>query len=383
MKRGLLVILIFILIIGAIATYGIMESHDQDMEREEDIRVPVQVERASFRLMERKIELTGDVLPLEKVFITPKVGGVILEKLLVDKGSLVKKGQPLAFLEHETIDAQLNQVEAELNVAKAQLKKAEVNLSNLSIERIRYEKLYEKGVVPKQTLDNVDTQYRSLQAEKELAKAQIKKMEAMLRQLRIQKKDHTIFAPTDGIIAEKFLDEGNLVDRKNPILLLLKMNPIKVLTKVVEEEIPYLSQGKKVEIRLDPYPGRVFRGRIVKIDPMLDSVTRTAGVEIHIPNDEYLLRPGMFAKVRIILDRKKALAIPSDALQRYPGTGVYFVYTVDGDFARKRNIKLGLREGNTVEVIEGLKEGDRVVVRGQENLRTGTPVRIVREGGIG
>ncbi|MBW2000584.1 MAG: efflux RND transporter periplasmic adaptor subunit, partial [Deltaproteobacteria bacterium] len=128
------------------------------------------------------------------------------------------------------------------------------------------------------------------------------------------------------------------------------------------------------------FPGKVFKGEISVINPTLDPATRTGQIEIHIPNKDLTLRSGMFAHIRLALGEKQALVIPKDGLNRLPGTGSYFAYVVEDGKAVMKNIKIGMIQGTYVEVTEGLKEGEQVVVKGQNRLKDGTRVRVQGEG---
>jgi RND family efflux transporter MFP subunit len=133
------------------------------------------------------------------------------------------------------------------------------------------------------------------------------------------------------------------------------------------------------EFRVDAFPGKVFKGIVSVINPTLDPATRTGRIEIHIPNKDLTLHSGMFAHVRLALGEREALVISKDALNRLPGTGSYYVYVVEGGKALMKNIKIGVSQEDHVEVLEGLKVGEQVVVKGQNRLKDGTSVMVKRQ----
>lgn len=342
--------------------------------------VPVQVARAAMRELPLALQLTGDVRPFKRVEVHPKVAGKVLERLLVEKGDRVKKGQLLGVLEHEDALARLRRVRASLEAARAELRRVEAELERIEKDKRRIEELYRQRVVAKQRLDHILSQYRATVAARDLARARIRELEAAVREARVHLEDHFIRAPIAGVVTQRYVDEGFITDYmlKQPIVAIAQLDPLKVVVNVVERDLPRVRVGQVAEIRVDAYPKRRFEGRVALIRPELDPTTRTAEVEVHVPNREGLLRPGMFAHVRIRLGRRRTLTVPYDALVRFPGSGVYYAFVVNGGRAERRRLRVGLIEGRWAEVLEGVREGELVVTRGQGALRGGERVEVVR-----
>ncbi|MBW2598767.1 MAG: efflux RND transporter periplasmic adaptor subunit, partial [Deltaproteobacteria bacterium] len=152
---------------------------------------------------------------------------------------------------------------------------------------------------------------------------------------------------------------------------------VKIVTTVTEKDFPHVRKGMECEITVDAFPDRIFKGIISVINPTLEPATRTGEIEIFVPNKDKLLRSGMFAHVRLYLGGKSTLVVNRDTLNRLPGTGNYYVYVVQKDKAVLKNVETGFTQGNYVEVTNGLTEGEKVVVKGQNRLKDGVSVVVV------
>ena len=347
-------------------------------------KIPVEVESSRVKEIPWVLELTGDIQPALKVDVYPKVPGKIIQTLLVDRGDYVKRGDLIATLEDHTIRAQIEEAEAALESAKANLRQIEAELEVIEKDRIRLENLYREKAVAKQKLDHIFARYKATVQGKKLARAQIKRAEAALKQLRILYRDHRIHAPISGYISRRYVDPGAMSSTNRPIVQISNESKLKIVTSVTEKDFPHIHRGMRAEIRVDAFPGRVFKGRVSLISPTIDPSSRTGEIEIHIPNPEFTLRSGMFAHIRLYLGKRKTLVIPKDALNRVPGTGSYYVYVVEDGRAYLKNVDTGIHLAHLVEITQGLKDGELVVVKGQNRLKDGLEV-IVKRGvkGIG
>jgi membrane fusion protein (multidrug efflux system) len=157
---------------------------------------------------------------------------------------------------------------------------------------------------------------------------------------------------------------------------LVHTETLKVVANVLERDIPLLKLGMKANIQTEAYPEKVFEGKVTRINKALDVATRTLQAEIYIPNSNKLLKPGMFARLTVALSEKpKTLVISRNAVLEEGGSE--FIFVVRGNQSFRTPIVVGFEEGPLVEVLEGVSEGDPVVVRGQESLRDGSIVRVI------
>ena len=212
----------------------------------------------------------------------------------------------------------------------------------------------------------------------------------------------SIKSPINGIVIKKFLDEGSQVEpsvspmMRVPVIMVANIDTVKVLANVSEKylgrlHVRVLSTGRplglqakekaEAKIKVDAYPDEVFLGKITRIAPMVDLATRTSEVEIRIPNQEHKLKPGMFARVNIILEKKEnAFIVPIKAVLNENNRK--FVFIVDGSIARKKKVKTGIYQKDSVEIIEGLNVSEDVIIEGNYGLKDGANVLIEARGNI-
>jgi multidrug efflux pump subunit AcrA (membrane-fusion protein) len=180
-------------------------------------------------------------------------------------------------------------------------------------------------------------------------------------------------SPLTGIIGRTYVDIGTSVTPQSPIALVVDMDKVKIKLDITEEYLSRIALGQEAQVSLQAYPDEKFMGVVSKISPVLDLETRTAPIEIIIPNSDHRLKSGMFAQVQLILEEhKNAVVIAKEAVMGR-GDEVY-VYVVEANTAHQKKIKLGIRQGSFYEVKEGLQAGERVVVMGQQKIYEGAPV---------
>lgn len=181
-------------------------------------------------------------------------------------------------------------------------------------------------------------------------------------------------SPLSGVIGRVYVDKGSSVTPQTPVALVVDMDRVRVRLDVPEKYLPSVTVGQKADISVDAWPSDVFNGTVVKVSPVVDTASRTAPVEIRIENADHRLKPGMFCRVRVVLEeRKRVPAVTKEAV--IVGERESIVYVAEGNIARRRVVTQGLREASDIEITEGLKEGDLVVVMGQQRLRDGMEVK--------
>ena len=197
----------------------------------------------------------------------------------------------------------------------------------------------------------------------------------------------SIKSPIDGIVMKKFLDKGAQVEpsvsplMRVPVIMVANINAVKVLVNVSEKYLGRLKETAEAKVKVDAYPDEVFPGKITRIAPMVDLSTRTAEVEIEISNEEHRLKPGMFARVNLILEKKEnALIVPIKAVLSENNRN--FVFVVNGAIAQKRKVKTGIYQKDSVAIIEGLNEGENVIIEGNYGLKDGANVLMETRGNI-
>ncbi|MCD6388743.1 MAG: efflux RND transporter periplasmic adaptor subunit [Desulfobulbaceae bacterium] len=325
--------------------------------------VPVAVLKVEEVFMDRLLETSGDLRSRANVYVFPQIAGRVIEKILVDKGDRVKKGQLLVVLNASLVKARFERASAAVDAACSQLEL-------LQKDRQRLQFLFEHKAAPRQQLDRIFAEYKA-------AAASLKEAEAARREIRVLFDDHSIKAEIDGVVAERFFDPGNLSDTKKPILRLSDESLMKIELTAPETYFSRLRLGMQAEFRVAAYPQKLFHASLEKMNPVFDPATRTIKLELQVANDGYLLRSGMYARVRLHMGSQKVLAISREALNRLPGTGSYYVFVVENNRVHQRNIKVGLRQGEQVAVISGLQPRELVVVKGQNRLQDGMAARLI------
>lgn len=313
----------------------------------------------------RKLSFTGDILSVQQANIFSRVNGNI-ERIYVDIGDYVSKGKTLATIDRSTYQQTVKQTEAVFNQAKAQVENNEVNY-------LRTKQLFDKGLSSQGDLDNAET----------VLKVSIAQMEAAgagYQNARIQIGYCNITAPFSGYITKRFLDAGALVSSgtSNSIFMLSDISNLKIMVNVLEKDISSLDYIKTANIRTDAYPDEVFPGKFKKISQAVDPGTRTMPAEISIDNKDKLLKPGMFARVEVVLEEHNDVLILPEQCVLKDDTGT-FVYSVTDDLtAVKKYVEIGINSDNKTEIKSGIGDTEKIVSTGQELLKDKMKVKIVK-----
>lgn len=330
--------------------------------RDVDVAVPVAVRSAYLAAVEESLKTTGDLVPIRDVYLYPAVPGKRIQHLFFERGQWVSEDALVVQLDDAEVAARLRQ-------GQASLRAAQVQLALLEKDRARLESLYREKAVAKQRLDHIRAEFQAAQARVEEAQAALKALEEVHA-------DFFLRSPIAGMVAERYLDPGNLTDTKKPIVRITDETVLKVVFHVPEKDFGLMRPGMKGFCRLDAFSDRVFEGTVAVLSPVLDPRTRTALAELHLSNPDMALRSGMFAHVTIPLKSREALVVDRDALMRLPGTGQPYVFVVEEGKARLRNVRLGIEQETFVEVLEGLRLKDQVIVRGQNRVVDGSRVEL-------
>ncbi|MBA7668405.1 Multidrug resistance protein MdtA [subsurface metagenome] len=278
-------------------------------------------------------------------------------------------------------DQQFDRAQLQFKVAQAGLESAQANL-DLIKKGARAEDI---RVVEAQ-VEQTQAQVKSLESLKEAksweakikgAQAQAEQAEVALGLAKIRLDDCTIKAPISGIISKRFVDAGAMVGPTQPLVSIVDIDTVKLLTHVSDEDLNKVKLTRKVEVKVGTYLNRTYEVKEINISPVMDPLSRKIEVEIKISNPDHLMKPGMFPRVRLLVQRDNTLLIPREAIMEKEGRKEVFV--VRDAKVHLQRISTGLENDNLVEVLSGLKEGEAVVISGQSNLEDGDKV-VVKEG---
>ncbi len=346
-------------------------------------RGPMVVELASARRasMNQEVRVVGNLIGEATVAVAPRTGGR-LQDVFVRLGDRVSRGQRIAKIEDFEIVEQVKQAEAAQEVAAATIRQreADLQLALTNVERSR--NLFQRQLLPKQTLDDNEARYQAAVAQIDLAKAQSMQSKARLDELRINLANTVIVSPVNGFVAKRSVDPGAFVSQNSPMVDVVDISRVRLVVNVVERDLKELHTGAAAKVEVDAFPGETFQGRIARVAPVLDPATRTAPIEIEIPNADFRLKPGMYARVGITTATKKdSLVVPVDAVADLGGRRGVFQHL--NGLAIFRTVELGTEGEEFIEVVGGLAEGDQVITTGARALRDGDRVQLAGGEGRG
>lgn len=327
----------------------------------------------------QELGVVGTLVGDANVSVVPKTAGR-LQDVRVRLGDRVTMGQRIAKVEDQEIQEQVKQAEAAAEVAKATIRQREADLSlaKTNVERAR--NLFQRQLLPQQSLDDNEARYQSAIAALDLARAQNQQSSARLEELKINLENTTIASPVNGFVARRLVDPGAFVGPNAPIVDVVDITRVRMVANIVEKDLRQVGVGDSARVEVDAFPGENFMGRIARVSPSLDPATRTAPIEIEIPNGDYRLKPGMYARVGVVIEQHaNALVVPTNAVVDVGGTRG--VYVNANGVAQFRPVKTGIENNERTEILDGVSEGEVVVTTGASALRNGDPVVLAGRGG--
>ena len=274
--------------------------------------------------------------------IMPQQGGRI-RKINVEVGDYVSKGQILAEMD------------------RLQLDQLALQIQNDDAEYERIKSLYEEGGMSRSDFEAAELGY----------KVRKSNYENVL--------ENTILrSPVTGYVTARNFDVGDMFAMSAPLFTVQQVVPVKLLVGISESEYTKVKKGDTVTLTVDALPGRTFRGKIDRLYPVIDAATHTFKAEVVVDNQNKVLRPGMYARVTVNFGSRSSVVVPDQALVKQEGTGTRFIFVLQEDGTVKYlPVKTGRHIGTEYEIIEGLQDGWKVVVKGQSALRDGVKVNVL------
>ena len=342
--------------------------------------VSVDMAKAEIGQVRETLVLTGALKPKEMVDVTAKATGR-LEKTHFRIGDTLKQGALVAEIESSELEQRVRRAEAAIAVNSASVAQREAELGNVKANLERASQLFEEGLMAPQEFEQQKTSLAMVEAQVQLAEAQKQQSEAELRELKIQLEQTKIYAPMDGVVAVRYVDEGAVVSPSQPIVRIVNLSTMVSQGNVPERNVGKLRVGNVAEVRVDAMPDQVFHGRVSRISPVLDAATRSALIEIDIANPNRTLKAEMFARINLDLGTmREATLIPRDGLvYRGQQPGVYVIEQENTPVFRP--IETGMTRENQVEVLANLAPGTEIVGRGATMLRDGDKIAVAGAAG--
>ena len=365
-------------------------------------RPPMPVEFADVKrtAVAEQILVVGNLIGEATVQVVPRVNGR-LQSVDVKLGDPVRRGQLIARVEDREIQEQVRQAEASYQVSQASIRQRDADLKLAKTNLDRSKNLFERQLLPQQTYDDTQARYEAALAQIDLARAQFEQAKARLDELKITLSNTLIVSPVDGFVGKRFLDPGAFASTNAPIASVVDISLVRMVANLVERDVRRVPAGTRAQVEVDAFPGEKFAGRVSRVAPVFDPATRTAEMEIEVPNPGFRLKPGMYARVQLTVDtRADALTIPRAALIAIDGKNGVFVAvqpeaqpaaTTSGGqqaalTARFLPVEVGIRDGEHIEITSGLKDGAKVITTGAGALKDGDRVVAAagqRQGGRG
>jgi len=340
MKKTFKTILAVAAALAAVSCGGNKTQQTASAEPQEEVVTYVETTTASYQEVPQEEIYSTNVQAYTINNVVPQSGGRIT-KINVEVGDFVSAGQVLAEMDR-------------VNLVQSRLK-----LVNDSTELARVRGLFEQGGVSQSDYEAMELSYKVNKAS----------YENLLENTVLR-------SPINGVVTARNYDKGDMYAMASPIYVVQQITPVKLLVGISETDYTKVKRGDSVSITADALPGREFTGKVNRLYPTIDPATHTFLTEVLVSNGDRALRPGMYARVKVTFAVNNSIVIPDAAVMKQQGSGVRTVFVVNGDnTVTSTQVTLGRHFNGQYEILEGLSEGDIVVVKGQTALRNGSTVK--------
>lgn len=359
----------------------------------------VRVTRVVARDVQRVVESVGTLFPFDETVISAEIDGRV-DSVKVDLGDRVAAGQVIVQIQDEEQRYLLAQMEAQMRQSMERLglkeenekvqdiretpepRRARADLFEAEQRFKRIKNLVDQGIASRSDLDQAESRFKALQATYDSTLYQtrnlIQEVERYRAQLDLQRKklrDATVKAPFAGSVKERLVNPGQFVRPNTPLVTLVKTDPLRLRIEVPERMAPWIKTGQVAQVSVEAFAGRTFNGRIWRISPTVDQTKRTFVVEALIDNPRDELKPGSYARARIPTDKVERIRLlPARAVTYLFGTNK--AYVVKDGVIEARDLRLGDRYDQDVEIVEGVEDGEQVATTQLSRLDTGSKVQI-------
>jgi RND family efflux transporter MFP subunit len=340
MKKSKKNIILLLALATMISCSGNSKKTTEPAKRAADTTILVKTAVAEKQVIDRIQEFTATV-ESEKINNIAPNAPVRISKILVETGDHVTGGKKLVQMDATNL---------------AQL---ELQIENSKKEFERIDELYKVGGVSKASWD----------AAKMALDLQITSYNNLLENTQLT-------APISGIITARNYDDGDMYSAGKPVLVIEQIKPVKLLINVSEQYYTQVKKGLKADVKLDVYGDEIFKGEISLIHPTLTAATRTFTVEIKLPNSDERVRPGMFGRVILNFGKKEGIMISDVAIQKQIGTNEKYAFVIKNGIAERRVVTLGIQNGDMIEILSGIDEGDEVAITSLSRLDNDKKVTV-------
>ena len=391
-----------LVLLAAAAAAGCSQSPEAGTRGEAGNPITVRLYPVEERTVRRPVQAVGSLFALEESTISAEVEGRV-EQVLADVGDNVAEGQVLVTLSTVELQLELDRQRANVSQVRARLglgaqdllpkdpaqvafvQRAAAQLFDAEQKQRRAEEMFRGGLISQEQLDEAAVRFKSARAAHDEALQEVDQLTAQLqaseaaRGLAAKKLDDAIIrAPFPGAVKERHVSPGEYLTVQSPVEVIVRTDKLRARLAVPEKYAGSLKQGTTVDIHVEAFPNEIFKGQLVRINPAVSQESRTFEIEALLANPAGRLKPGFFVRATIPSElQENAFTVPEQTVNyRY---GVYKVFVVNGAQVEEREVKTGPRQEGRVEVVEGLKAGDRVALAADGELFTGARVREATE----
>jgi membrane fusion protein, multidrug efflux system len=365
-----------LLALGSVAACGRRESAEAAAQPHPSIAVGVAPVQGVDEPV--TIEATGSFQADESSDVAPEASGRVMATP-VDVGQFVRAGAVLVRIQAVNAGLRLDEARATVQRSEATVKLAESQNTLAQTTAQRYASLLATGDVSTTVADQARTQAETSVQNVATARASLAEARAQLALAEKAVSDVVVVAPFSGYISERHVSLGEYVQPSTAVVTLLKTDPLRLRLTIPGVQAGQVAAGQRVTASVDAFPGRTFTGQITAINPAISAESRSFTIEARVPNQDATLKPGMFAVATIDQGRTgRALLVPRRAVVEDVNTNSFRVFVVDTDSrARLRVVQLAARQqGDTVKILSGIKEGERVATSNLADLYDGAQVTI-------
>ena len=390
-NRILVVGLVVAVAIGVLITHG----HKAKANQEDPQIRPAAVSLAQKHSLSNAVTLSGEFRPFQEVDVHAKVAGYI-RVIRVDVGDHVRQGQIMAVLEVPELKAELQGSDAAVRRSKDAVRRAKSDLqraqsvhdaAHLNFSRLKDASATRPGIIAQQELDDAEAKDKGAEAQVSADEAAQSEADNQLDVAVASQKQYSamadytnIIAPFNGVVTKRYADTGALVQagtasstQAMPVVRVAETDVLRLILPVPESAVPQVHLGSTVQVRV-PALNRTFEGKVARFADAVDEETRTMHTEVDVKNTNRSLVQGMYAEISLVLNHKDAaLTVPLQAVVRNGSEATVLVVNAQNRLEERR-IQLGLESNNQVEVLSGLKEGDRVLIGSRSEYRVGDQV---------
>jgi len=316
-------------------------------DTDEETLIPVEAAVVELGSIDAVFTGTASLEAEEEAAVVARAGGVVKE-IFVEEGDFVQAGEPLAQLDDERL--------------ALELQRAEVSLAKLDMDFQRHQELYEKKLI-------APGEYESKKSDYDLQK--------QMRDLaRLELEYTTVRAPISGVISERFVKVGNMIQSNEPTFHITDFDPLLAIMHVPERELHRIQIGQDAVILVDAIPDGRFEGSVKRISPVVDAATGTFKVTIEVYDRSRRLKPGMFSRVLVTHDtHENTMLVPKSAVIQEDDESAIFI--IRDSVAYRRLVVVGYANGSVTEILSGLQQGDQIVITGHGGLRDSSLVETI------